>query len=445
MDPRRCLARSAPPPPWGFKGALDAPLQYLVEFDRCGDLGLLCDNGIFVIDFDTEELFEEWYPDFKETFDRTAMAKTRKGYHVWLRRTPLCDELNLHDGPMGNVPGVLGPDGKPLKKPMDIKSLTGSKSVVPDPADPSRTVDYYTPGFCAVYPSPNKVWIRSVLDTPMLDVPEALARRLLAYREPTGRAGVRAEGKRRREFTVVPSPATGGGSARDAKPFWRACELDLPCLAALGFRRDRMAAVYEYSATKTRSMGGYVGGTVLEFQMHKGFPCPLCGKAEGHDNSTWVAHLPDGSRKVKSMSPVCFPTYVASNGKKYPGRYKSSVDLPWSPEGVATWTQAMRARSVPAPAVLMEAMRAAYSGGHPFADARDGFIFESRRLVFTCKAGVAVVAFGPGDETVAWPTAAVTQLPWMDKLPADKTVPLVGMTIDAFRVGVAEGRSQTVK
>ena len=42
------------------------------------------------------------------------------------------------------------------------------------------------------------------------------------------------------------------------------------------------------------------------------------------------------------------------------------------------------------------------------------------------------VAYGPGEETVAWPTAAVVDTPWLEKMP-DHAVPLVGLTIDAFR------------
>ena len=285
--------------------------SYLHTFDRVGDLGVLCDGGLFVVDFDEEATYHEWHAQFGAAFDDTVLAKTRKGFHVWFKRTPLCDALGLRDGPVGTFPG---PDGKLLKKPMDIKTITASASQVPDPDNPGQTKTYYTPGFCAVYPSPNKTWIRSPFEHVIRDVPDDLARRLLAERggKPVPLTG---EGKRRREFTVVEEL-----TATKTKAFWRACELDVPCLVAMGFRRDLFLTLYEYEATKTRTEGGYVGGTVLEFQMKKGFPCPLCGKSEGHSNSFWVAHLPDGSRKIKNMSPTCFPHYV-KDGRKYPGPF----------------------------------------------------------------------------------------------------------------------------
>lgn len=374
------------------------------------------------MDFDDEETYNAWHADFAETFDRTVMAKTRKGFHVWLKRTPLCDALGLRDGPVGTLPG---PDGKLIKLPMDIKTYTNSVSMVPDPDDPTKKIKYFTPGFCAVYPSPNKTWIRSPFEHPMLDVPDALAQRLLTQRggtaEPLG-----GEVKRKREFTAT-TVAPGG-----SKAFWRACDLDVPCLVKMGFPKSKMLAMYEYGATKTRSDGGYVGDTVFQFQLQKGVACPLCGKGEGHDNSYWVAHLPDGSRRVKSMSPVCFPHYHHANGKTYPGKYKCSVELPWSDEGRAGWLAAMRARSRPAPEPLMETIRGAYGPSHPFGNASKGFIFESRKLVFHCIDGLCVVLFGPGDQTVAWPTASITGEPWLDKMPAT-AVPLVGVAIDAFR------------
>jgi len=58
---------------------------------------------LFVIDFDTVDLYQEWHALFASSFDATVSARTRKGFHIYYVRTPLCDELDLGDGPVGSV------------------------------------------------------------------------------------------------------------------------------------------------------------------------------------------------------------------------------------------------------------------------------------------------------------------------------------------------------
>lgn len=127
----------------------DMVLDNLPEFEKCKDLGILCDQGVFVVDFDDVGVYESWREGgFAAEFDNTVLAKTRKGFHVWFKRTALCDELGLNDGPVGTF---VDTDGVKKKKPMDIKTVTSSSSTVV--ALDGSTSQYWTPGFCAVHPS----------------------------------------------------------------------------------------------------------------------------------------------------------------------------------------------------------------------------------------------------------------------------------------------------
>ena len=110
------------------------------------NLNLLLDD-IFVIDVDSEAaqaFFNENLAHFGE-FQVCPLAKTRKGHHYMLRRPEACDIVY-------KARSILDDDGNVQE--IDIITVTGA-------GDPR------TRGNLAVYPSPNKTWVRSIYDTEM--------------------------------------------------------------------------------------------------------------------------------------------------------------------------------------------------------------------------------------------------------------------------------------
>jgi hypothetical protein len=382
----------------------------LAKFDLYGDLGVLADDNLLVVDFDDEATYEAWRAEgFAAEFDATVLAKTRKGYHVWLRRTPLCDELGLNDGPLGTY---VDAEGATRKTPMDLKTRTASCTRVPGAE--GALVPYYTPGFVAVHPSPNKEWVRSPFEWTLQPISEALARRINAERATSARAAI-AGSKR------APAPRKARPEEK-GQALWRGCSLDIPCLEAMGFAKSELLGLYEYaySYDSNTAKAGYVGGTVLQFNLRKGVACPLCDKGEGHDNSYWVGHLENGVRRIKSNSPVCFPRYRRGD-RTYPGSYRASVDLPWSPEGLAGWLAAMRARSTAAADELLVRLQAVYQG---FTQPRDAFVYNQRLLVFQCDEGTGVVAFGAADALCGYARAGLAETPWSLDVETLRAIPV---------------------
>jgi len=399
----------------------DMVLANLDKFDHHKDLGILCDNGVFVVDFDDEAVYEAWRRDgFAADFDATVLARTRKGYHAWFRRTPLCDELSLTDGPVGSV--VL-PDGSKAKKPMDIKTLTASSTLVQ--AEDGSTSTYYTPGFCAVYPSPNKSWVRSPFEYVLQPLPDALARRLHAERHEN--AGPRTGPVRPASTPPLPAPAAFSTPAGD-ESFWGPCRLDLVDLGAMGFPLDKLIEVATFYSLNARTReAGYVGNRTLQFKVLKGVACPLCRKQEGHDNSYNLLSRADGTRVVKSTSPACFPRlYQARDGTMHlsrePGRYaRTPVTIPWTEAGLAGWLAAMRDASEP---VRDEALQRFTSVYNYFTNPRDAFLWQRKRLVLLCDQGVAAVDFSLPASRGGAAVATLTRMPWLEELPGAWSVPV---------------------
>jgi len=410
----------------------DMVLANLSLFRNTKELGVLCDAGLFIIDYDELAVYEQYRADgFAEAFDSTAMARTRKGFHVWFKRTPLCDELEMTDGPVGSSMK----DGVLRKNPIDIKSLTASASVVKMPDGSTKT--YYTPGMVAVYPSANKTWVRSPVDHPLMPVPDDLVRRLHAERNAArpDKPAPRAKGAPRASKAAKTAAGASPGAASAAKaappaspavvpgprlPFWRPCALDLINLEPMGFTRSKVYEVVVYPTMNARmEAAGYCGG-IVQFKMPKGTPCPLCRKPEGHDNAYWLGKKPGGVLRVRSMSDACFPGRLV-NGRWQKGALRVGVDVEWTEEGKKAWREAMRAFSTPASERAVAMLAAAYPY---FAEPRDAFFFEHRRLVLTCERGVAVICYGPRETAAAGVAlAALTDAPWDEPLAGAWPIP----------------------
>jgi hypothetical protein len=155
----------------------------LHEFDRCDELGLLMTESLLVVDFDTEAVYAEWHEQFKELFDSTALVRTKKGYHVYLKRSTYADAKQVYDGPMGFL--WSAEQGKVVKRDIDLKTLTASTSTVLD--DDGAAAVYHTPGFLSTPPSTGKLWVRSIFEWPPVEISDALVDRIVEERaKPPG-------------------------------------------------------------------------------------------------------------------------------------------------------------------------------------------------------------------------------------------------------------------
>lgn len=366
------------------------------------------------VDFDSEDVYQELRSlGFGEAFDATVLARTKKGYHVWWRRTPLCDELNLTDGPTG---GERNEAGKVVKFPMDIKTLTASSTMIKGPD--GQPVLYFTPGFCAVFPSSNKVWVRSPFlfegGVEMQPVPDAFARWLHAKRaSAAGPAKPPATKKRAASSAAKPEQEAKRPVA--LREFYRPCRLHFPCLAKMGFKTALLYDIKENLAMNERTRDAGYEGTIMWLRYPDGLQCPLCGKPDGHLNEFWIGHMPDGSRHIKNYSENCKPPFRTSSGKLLPGNYHKSVEIPWSAAGLRGWLAAMRDQGVRlSPAALARLADQVQAFGEP----RNAFVYKGELLVFETDAGPVAVGFGLRLASCGWPRAGLTKTPWLG-LPAN--------------------------
>jgi hypothetical protein len=391
---KRPAVKHKPPP--GGAGPLwsrDVARRNLELFDRFKELGVLCDDGVIVIDFDDVASYHTLRSKgFGQAFDTTVLARTRKGFHVWFRRTPLCEELGFYDGPMGFFTDA---SGKKQKKPMDIKTITRVKTTV---LLPQGTCEYHTPGFCATFPSANKVWMNSPHNVALLPMPDDLLRLLHHERHASDPVVPRAV-----------APSAPRQLPVSSVSFWRPCMLDEPCLTAMGFPRDKMRDIFEYaSMNDNMTRAGYVNGT-MQFKLVAGTKCPLCAKPDGHGNSYWVGHMKDGTRRTLNHTSSCTP-----NGRR------SAVLVPWTTEGVTRWLSAMRSEGTAASSQIMEAFENAYNW---FTRPREGFFYKSS-LVFVCNEGYGIVQYALNKLIGGFPRAGLAAMPWIDELPDPWPVPI---------------------
>jgi hypothetical protein len=106
---------------------------------------LLLRNSWIVIDFDDAELAEHFEKNCLE-FQQAPKQQTKKGFHYYFLRPKSCDEEGIYS--------TIRPFGDTLDIDILTKRQEGKEA-----------------GMISVYPSPNKVWVRSIYDTPMFDLP----------------------------------------------------------------------------------------------------------------------------------------------------------------------------------------------------------------------------------------------------------------------------------
>lgn len=380
------------------KWTVDRAKKSMDVFDGSNFVGLLMIDNNIAVDFDTIEMFNEWYPLFKDDFDRTALCRTRHGFHVWFKRTPLCDELEITDGNIGYYPGEDGERGE--KKPMDIKTRSSVPTLVPAPD--GSFVTYYTPGYISVPPSPNKVWVRSIIDHPIIDIPDELVRRIRAEKNDSWREAPKLGTSKAAKVSRAPRSANKGG---EGQPFWRPqVELNKHCLRAFGFPFSRMTVITEYKSMNSfMERAGYING-VAEFQLKIGSPCPICKKPEGHKNSYWLGIRADGSRRISNYNPTCM---------RKTDRFKSAITIPWTPKGAEAWVAAFYATGKPVPPTFL-AFIFQELPEHSYPNPRDAIFVHGKTMVFKIgEADFVEISFKLGTLIRGWPAVRKTTRPWI--------------------------------
>lgn len=278
------------------------------------ELGIRCVD-VFAIDFDEPSAYDtlaERFPCLKEA----PMETTKKGMHVFFRRTPLLDEAEIWDAAR-----KMRENGQVL--PIDIKTATGSVD---------KKTGIRTSGILVVAPSEGKTWVRSIFDHEIKPVPPDLARWIISCYvipskgsiRPTSMEGARVPRVREAHQTkggpgayIMPSGAILMASS---------AELDAPDLASLGV--CDMVGVTPVSKSDPDRDGNFT----QMYRFHSTSECPMCREQHTSNYVVNVDHY--GRRKLGSFSYEC--------RKKHAG-----VFLPHSEAGLQKWREAFESVLTP--------------------------------------------------------------------------------------------------
>lgn len=337
-------------------------------FDQCTEIGILMVDGIMVLDFDTKEIYEEWYKDNTTLFDSSPVVKTKHGFHVYLRRSAYCDTKGFTDGPVGRV--YNEETMKIVKRPMDVKTYTSSTSPI---LNHDGTIsNYTTPGFVSTPPTKGKTWIRSLFEVQPKEIPDAIVDRIISERiafpgvpcserAPQCAPGAAAEtasplalfaslldnsdiGPPLEDDAPLQPRATLVAAPRQLDAIWvPRFENDKPCLLAMGF--TTFDTLNTFCTVNTKSLErGYTGGG-YQFQFRG--RCPLCHKDDGHkSNMFYVMYRLNGERRILNYSLNCTPQastkLLQSTAFNRVEPRRSAVLVPWSRPGRESWLDTLQ-------------------------------------------------------------------------------------------------------
>jgi len=306
---------------------LDAPPQN-GETPKAGEL-----RGLLVLDFDTKSL----YADFANKFEQLhtcPLVSTAKGFHAYFLRSPLCNALQLTDG------ARQFEDENGTKLELDIKSYTKSG------------IDGHpTSGYIVVPPSSGKVWIRDICTTDVVEISDALVTYLY------GRKVTQAITKKRKkdagktescdEDDSKPSKPEltieDNSVARPPRPptpvrWWhvgpeRAFEHSIACLRKLGFTHPELPSAISNPNARCSEVGYAFGVEFFDPRGVASKPCPLCGKADNHQNNAfWLM--------FREKEDGVFGRYVLNYSKNCkPNGEHRGMEVPFSSEGAIAWSR----------------------------------------------------------------------------------------------------------
>lgn len=267
------------------------------------DVGILLKSEL-VLDFDDRGGFLATKREFPE-LARAPTETTRRGVHVFFRRSAALDAAGFTDCPLRD-PVTRA------KLNIDAKTVTGSE-----------VGGRRTRGLLVVAPTRGREWLPG-LSLLKVDPPEpsaALVTWLLKRGVKAGKGGGACVAK-----ACAPSPHARQVKASCSRPVVRLDEEGQPHLVPLpevdaldaslagGFT---ITAVYsERSAANLPLPGGPyrglgVASTYLWKETKGARACPVCFKAGGHLNSYRMVYLMEsGERAIDNMSPHCQPKWM---------------------------------------------------------------------------------------------------------------------------------------
>jgi hypothetical protein len=230
-------------PKYKHKGGVwswDSFTHHLQRQTDAFELGILLQSMI-VLDFDDAQEAQRWEAQYA-ILHACPLAKTRKGFHYYLSRTPLCDDLELYDKARCFTEG-----SQILDVDLKTRCSTGSG------------------GNIVVSPSAGKSWIRPLYSCAIPDVPDDFAERLASmYHKPNPTAPVRP--KRSQKSALRPTADS---------PDYVVPPTVLESLHAIGFKNVSVLSVSDsgFSFDANRSVTGERSS------------CPLCNHT--HENNNW--------------------------------------------------------------------------------------------------------------------------------------------------------------
>ncbi len=234
-------------PKYKHKGGVWSWASFTHHLERQTDafeLGILLQT-LIVLDFDDAQEAQRWETRYP-ILHTCPLAKTKKGCHYYLSRTPLCDDLELYDKAR-----CFTEAGQILDVDLKTRCSTGSG------------------GNIVVSPSTGKSWIRPLYSCAIPDVSDDFAGELAAmYHKPKASPNCNRLARSTQSHSGGQSPPTANASC-DVPP------TVLESLHAIGFNDINALSAFDsgFSFDANRSVTGERG------------PCPLCSHT--HENNNW--------------------------------------------------------------------------------------------------------------------------------------------------------------
>lgn len=231
-------------------------------------------RSLLVLDFDDLHIAYAWEIRFP-ILTVVPMETTKHGRHYFLGRTSLCDDLALFD----KAGAFADADTHTLIDKVDLKTVskTGTSGVV------------------VVAPSQNKQWVRSLLDTEIIDIPDEMTHQLAdMYQARLHRQSGKKSVRCLESSLTAQVPKTLN---------IKAYQDTVGLLEKIGFTSIKIVA-------KTEMGFNFDANRNAQEQRQN---CPLCGNI--HENNHWWAIQKEDKIVVKNYSPLCTPKVIPKNAE----------------------------------------------------------------------------------------------------------------------------------
>ena len=255
-----------------------------------------------VLDFDGAPQYEKFKARFGEEVASAPRANTRRGVHVYFKRTPETDALDIWDRPLVDprTGAPLDIDCKTLTNSVKDGHYTGSLILCPPSATYGKAPEFKRHGN-------DYSWQEgaSLVDVDPKPLSSRIAKWIVKHSAQTSkkRSQPPRADDRPKKARVEPEVATH----LVVKKFSDEDIGDASAMFATGARLEVTDDSADfYTPFKTDAA------------------CPICMKGAKHNNQFYVAHRPDGLRVLRSFSPHCVVNrFGKMEGVPVPFRKKS--------------------------------------------------------------------------------------------------------------------------